>query len=203
MRAARYQGSLRRGAQSRAHGVPGLDAEYERPSAPDLVIHPGDIERALGLLFGRAGSARMTPVDVLAALAVAVAAGGLIGAERQQAHGTRSGDFGGVRTFPLLAIVGVIAALLRPVLGAWVVGALLLAVVVSLGAVQARARSDDSGVSSEVAALVTFSLGVMSATPELMPDASRYLVVAGIAAITMALLRAEATLARLHRENFE
>jgi uncharacterized membrane protein (DUF4010 family) len=130
----------------------------------------------------------MTPADALAALAVAVAAGGLIGAEREQSHGTRSGDFGGVRTFPLLAIVGVIAGLLRPVLGAWSVGALLLAVVVSLGIAQARARSDDSGVSSEVAALVTFSLGVMSATPELMPDASRYLVVAGIAASTMALL---------------
>jgi hypothetical protein len=130
----------------------------------------------------------MTPADALTALAVAVAAGGLIGAEREQAHGVTHRDFGGVRTFPLLAMVGVIGGLLRPTLGAWIVGALLLAVVVALGVAQARAKADDIGVSSEVAAIVTFGLGVMSATPELMPKGSRYLVVLGIAAVTMALL---------------
>jgi uncharacterized membrane protein (DUF4010 family) len=128
----------------------------------------------------------MTPVEALTALAVAVAAGGLIGAEREQARS--AGDFGGVRTFPLLAIVGVIAGLLRPTLGAWFVGALLLAVAVALGIAQARAKGEDIGVSSEIAAVVTFALGVLSATPEFMPDASRYLVVAGVAATTMGLL---------------
>ena len=62
----------------------------------------------------------MTPGQALTAVAVAVAAGGLIGAERQQAHsGHADSDFGGVRTYPLLAIVGVIGGLLRPALGAW------------------------------------------------------------------------------------
>jgi uncharacterized membrane protein (DUF4010 family) len=131
----------------------------------------------------------MNPVDALTALAVAVAAGGLIGAERQRAHaGQEGGDFGGVRTFPLLAIAGVVGALLRPALGAWIVGALLAAVVVALGVAQAKARTDDVGVSSEIAAIVTFGLGVMSATPELMPNTARYLVVAGVAAVTMGLL---------------
>jgi len=130
----------------------------------------------------------MTPAEALSALAVAVAAGGLIGAEREQAHGSRASDFGGVRTFPLLAIVGVIAGLLRPALGAWIVGALALAVIVALAVAQARAHGDDIGVSSELAAIVTFGLGVMSATPELMPGSSRYLVVAAVAAVTMALL---------------
>ena len=130
----------------------------------------------------------MTATDALVALAVAVAAGGLIGAEREQAHGAHASDFGGVRTFPLLAIVGVLAGFLRPVLGAWFVGALLVAVVVALAIAQVRSAGDDIGVSSEIAAIVTFGLGVMSATPELMPDPSRYLLVAGIAAVTMALL---------------
>ena len=125
----------------------------------------------------------------LTALAVAIAAGGLIGAERQQAHAGRDGaDFGGVRTFPLLAITGALAGFLRPVLGAYIVGALLVAVVVALGIAQWKTRGDDIGVSSEIAAIVTFGLGVLSATPELMPDASRYLLVAGTAAATMALL---------------
>jgi len=42
--------------------------------------------------------------------------------------------------------VGVVAALLRPALGAWVVGALLAAVAVALGVAQAKAKSDDVGV---------------------------------------------------------
>jgi uncharacterized membrane protein (DUF4010 family) len=138
----------------------------------------------------------MTPGEALTALAVAVAAGGLIGAERQQAHAAlqkahaaRAGEeFGGIRTYPLLAIVGVIGALLQPALGAWVIGALLVAVVVALGIAQARSKTDDVGVSSEIAAIVTFGLGVLSATPALLPDSARFLVVAGIAATTMALL---------------
>jgi uncharacterized membrane protein (DUF4010 family) len=130
----------------------------------------------------------MTPTEALVALAVAVAAGGLIGAEREQAHGVHASDFGGVRTFPLLAIVGVLAGCLRPALGAWFVGALLFAVVVALAIAQLRSARDDIGVSSEIAAIVTFALGVMSATPELLPDASRYLLVAAVAAVTMALL---------------
>jgi uncharacterized membrane protein (DUF4010 family) len=130
----------------------------------------------------------MTPVDALTALAVALAAGGLIGAERQQAHAGRAGDFGGVRTYPLLAMVGVLAGLLRPALGTSVVLGLLGAVVIALGIAQAKAHGEDLGVSSEIAAIVTFGLGVLSATPELMPDPARYLLVAGIAAVTMALL---------------
>lgn len=131
------------------------------------------------------------PLDfarALTALAVAVAAGGLIGAEREQAHTARNGgEFGGVRTFPLLALTGVVAALLRPTLGAWIVAGLLAAVVVTLGIAQAKNHVDAS-VTSEIAALVTFALGVTSATPELLPDTERYLLVAGVAASTMALL---------------
>jgi uncharacterized membrane protein (DUF4010 family) len=130
----------------------------------------------------------------LTALAVAVAAGWLVGAEREQAHSTRDrGDFGGVRAFPLLAIAGVVAALLRPALGTWIVVALLAAVVVTLGISQAKATGEDVGVTSELAAIVTFALGVTSATPELLPDPERYLLVAGVAASTMALLALKRT----------
>ena len=43
-------------------------------------------------------------------------------------------------------------------------------------------------MTSEVAALLTFGLGVLAGTPEVLPDTQRYLLVAAIAAITMALL---------------
>ncbi|HTQ05628.1 MAG TPA: DUF4010 domain-containing protein [Polyangiaceae bacterium] len=137
----------------------------------------------------------MNFAHALTALAVAAAAGGLIGAEREQARADRDGgEFGGVRTFPLLAIAGGLAGLLRPALGPWIVAALLLAVVLALGISQAKARADDVGVTSEVAAIVTFALGVTSTTPELLPDAERYLLVAGVAASTMALLALKRTL---------
>ncbi len=131
----------------------------------------------------------MTASEALQALAVAVGAGLLIGAERQRAHEERPGsDFGGIRTFPLFAIAGVMGALLGRALGTWITGALLGAVAVALGVAQARAKSEDVGVSTEIAAIITFSLGVLAATPELMPDSPRFLLVAGIAATTMALL---------------
>jgi adenylylsulfate kinase len=43
------------GRRAALHDVPGLDAEYERPGAPDLVIRPGEAERALGVLFEKLG----------------------------------------------------------------------------------------------------------------------------------------------------
>jgi uncharacterized membrane protein (DUF4010 family) len=127
--------------------------------------------------------------DALLSLAVAVAAGGLVGAERQQAQSGHAGtDFGGVRTFPLVALAGALGALLRPFVGGWVLAALLASVVVFLAISHARAKDEDLGVSSEIAAIVTFVLGAVAATPEVLPSGPRYLVVAAGAATTMALL---------------
>jgi uncharacterized membrane protein (DUF4010 family) len=52
----------------------------------------------------------------------------------------------------------------------------------------ARSKDEDLGVGSEIAAIVTFVLGAIAATPVLMPDGPRYLLVAAAAATTMALL---------------
>lgn len=131
----------------------------------------------------------MTFQDALLSIAVSVAAGALVGAERQQAQGARAGaDFGGVRTFPLVALAGAMGAILRPFVGAWLLAALFVGVVVLLGISHARSKDEDLGVSSEMAALVTFVLGVVAATPALLPDGPRYLLVAAGAATTMALL---------------
>lgn len=119
---------------------------------------------------------------------MAIAAGGLVGAERQQAQSGRAGsDFGGVRTFPLVALAGALGALLRPFFGAWLLAALLAAVVALLAVSHARSK-DDVGVSSEMAAIVTFVLGAVAGTPALLPDGPRFLLVAAGAATTMALL---------------
>jgi len=130
----------------------------------------------------------MTLQDALLSIAVAIAAGGLVGAERQQAHAGRPGsDFGGVRTFPLVALTGAIGAMLRPIFGEWLLAALLAAIVVLLAISHARTK-DDLGVSSEIAAIVTFVLGAVAGTHEILPDGQRYLLVAAGAATTMGLL---------------
>ena len=126
----------------------------------------------------------MTPEDVLLSLAVALAAGALIGAEREQAH--KKTDFGGVRTFPLIALLGAIGALLDE--GGFVLAVLLVGVIALIGISYARRSHEDPGVTSEVAAIVTFALGALAGSGELLPRAERLLLVIGLAAVTMALL---------------
>ncbi|MBP9113266.1 MAG: MgtC/SapB family protein, partial [Polyangiaceae bacterium] len=138
----------------------------------------------MGILFSS-----MTLQEALASIAVAVAAGALVGAERQQAHSQRSGsDFGGVRTFPLVALAGALGAMLRPFVGAWLLAALFAGVAALLVSAHARAKDAGLGVTSEMAAIVTFVLGTIAATPEILPNGPRYLLVATGAATTMGLL---------------
>jgi uncharacterized membrane protein (DUF4010 family) len=120
----------------------------------------------------------------LVSIAVSAAAGALIGAERQQA----GSDFGGIRVFPLVALAGALSAILRPFVGAWLLGAVLVGIVAFLAISHARAKDPDLGVSSEMAAIVTFVLGAVASTPDLLPDGPRYLLVAAVSAATMGLL---------------
>ncbi len=134
----------------------------------------------------------LTLQRALLSIAVALAAGGLVGAERQQAlhqQAPASSDFGGIRAFPLLALAGVVGALLRPFVGGWLLAALLVSVVGLLIVSRARSHDEDLGISSEIAAIVTFVIGAVAGTPEIMPsDGARYLLVAACAAATMGLL---------------
>ena len=137
----------------------------------------------------------MTSRDALLSLLVAVAAGGLIGAEREQAQrAKRAGEFGGIRTFPLVALLGATGALLRPIAGVWVVGVGFAALALLLAASYVRSRDGDVGISTEIAALLTYVLGAVAATPELGHD--RHLVVVVCSGITMLLLALKAPLHR-------
>jgi uncharacterized membrane protein (DUF4010 family) len=131
----------------------------------------------------------VTPRDTLLSLAVAVAAGALVGAEREQAHGNAAQrDFGGIRTFPLIALLGAFGALLESAGSAWILVGFLLALSALIVRSQGRGRREGPGITSEVAAIVTFALGALSASPELMANGPRWLLVIGSAAVTMALL---------------
>src|SRR5262245_63433163 len=131
----------------------------------------------------------MTLQGILLDLAIAAAAGGLVGVERQQAMSAQpERDFGGIRTFPLIAILGCVGALLTPELGPWVLITFLVSVTVLLAMSHVRSPMRDAGLTSEFAAMVTFGAGAIAGSHHLLDSVPRYLLVASLAAVTMALL---------------
>ena len=90
------------------------------------------------------------------ALAIAAAIGLLIGAERERAKGAQS--IAGIRTFALAAVLGSISATIP-----WAAGGVLIVGIVALIVVgYLRTDTDDSGITTEVALLLTVALGVLS-----------------------------------------
>lgn len=135
----------------------------------------------------------MTAYETAASFALVLAVGFLIGLQREQmmaADRAGRGLFvGGIRTFPLVALAGGLSAVLARAFGAWTVGVALAA----LGLLVAIAYADDvrhgrdRGVTSEAAFIVTFLLGAVGLTPDVLPE-YRLLIVAGVGVAATALL---------------
>jgi uncharacterized membrane protein (DUF4010 family) len=91
-------------------------------------------------------------------LAIAVGLGLLVGLQRERA----SGHLAGFRTFPLVALLGAMAGLLAQTLGGWVVAAgfAALAGVVVAGNFLAPHEDRDPGITTEVALLLIYGVGV-------------------------------------------
>jgi len=92
-------------------------------------------------------------------LLAAIGIGLLIGIERERAKGGGSDRAaGGIRTFTLLGLLGALAHLMGHF------GVLVAGIFVSLAVVASyrRSRATDPGLTTEVAMLVTFSLGVLA-----------------------------------------
>jgi uncharacterized membrane protein (DUF4010 family) len=100
----------------------------------------------------------MDLTTTLTKLGIALALGLLVGLQRQRADSRVAG----VRTFPLITLCGAVAALAAPALGAWLVaaGALgLTAMLVVSNVAKMRADEHDSGITTEVAALLMYAVG--------------------------------------------
>ncbi len=141
------------------------------------------------------GFAPVSPaaIEILLSLGVALAAGFLVGAEREQGRHT---TFGGIRTFPLIALGGAVAMLLgwaaMAVLGG-VTGALL-----AISYYRDSARPEGLGLSTEIAALVTYGLGALCTARDLgLGLRERLLLVAASATATLALLAVKQPLHRV------
>jgi uncharacterized membrane protein (DUF4010 family) len=138
-------------------------------------------------------------------LGLALAAGLLIGLEREQSAPAdpRAESFlGGARTHPLVALTGGLAALLARRLGVAVVVAPFAALVVFLvvNYVDDVRRGKDRGLTSEAAFMVSFLLGALALSPELVPGTGRrFVVVLGTAVVAAALLSSKPVLQPLMR----
>ena len=135
-----------------------------------------------------------TTSESLQSLAVALLVGLLIGLDRERAEVRKQRQlFAGIRTFPLIALLGAALTLLRSELGPWPLLAGFLAIAgISLVSYARGAGEGDMGATTEVAALGAFALGAMAGVGQL--------VVAGAAGVAVAVLLAvKPSLERLSR----
>ncbi len=138
-------------------------------------------------------------------IGVALAAGLLIGFEREQsqpADAPAIGFLGGARTFPLFALVGALSVLLGH--GSWLffplVSFLGMLGLVTISYADDVRKERDRGLTTEAALLITFLLGALSATRNLIvPEGRRVIVVLGCAVVVTLLLSSKPRLQQLVR----
>lgn len=102
----------------------------------------------LALLFQKAG--------------ISLLVGALVGIERERAQEEHRLLFAGIRTFPLIGLLGFLAALLGSAISPWMLGVLsvgFMALVVA--SYYLEARDGSHGATSEVAAMIVFVLGAL------------------------------------------
>jgi hypothetical protein len=98
-------------------------------------------------------------LTLLHRLVIAILVGFLIGLQRQRVRG----HLAGIRTFPLVALLGVLSGALIPTAGAWVAGAALLGLAAFAAQTYPRgvpATEASYGITTEVTLLIVFVLGV-------------------------------------------
>jgi uncharacterized membrane protein (DUF4010 family) len=143
-------------------------------------------------------------LEPFASLGLALAAGLLIGLERERSasEDRRSESFlGGARAHPLFALAGGVATLASRQLGAAPVvltlGALIVLLAINYGA--DVLRNGPHGITSEAAFLLSFLLGVLALTQVIEPLGRRAFVVAAVAVMATFLLSAKERLHPLAR----
>jgi len=146
--------------------------------------------RALADGAGRRDSGPTEPANV-SGLAVPAGVGSLIGLERQQAMARKAGQTppAGLRTLPLFALSGSLVMLLGgassllPTAGGLALVALLAA--------HRRGHPEaepETGVTTEVAAVVTSRLGMLAVAADVVPRTQTWLALVAGAVVVVALL---------------
>lgn len=135
-------------------------------------------------------------------LGLALLAGLLVGLEREQSRPTEEDDtgfFGGIRTYPIIALVGAMGALLHKDVGPvpLLVGGLGVVVLTAISYFRDSSRGR-FGITSEATALLTFLLGAFSVAEGVIASIqTRVFVVASVAVASTLLLSARTQLRSL------
>lgn len=131
-------------------------------------------------------------------IGIALGLGLLVGLQRQRTES----EIAGIRTFPLITVLGLLSGLLALEFGGWVVAAALvaLAALLVIGDVATFLRGEiDPGMTTEVAALVMFAVGVLIS----LERAAIGVVVAGAVLVLLQWkLPLHRLAARMGREDF-
>lgn len=116
----------------------------------------------------------------LSRLAVALLVGLLIGLDRERAEARKAREvFGGIRTFPLIALAGCVPMLLMEQTGPWLLIVVFMAVAgIELLAYQKAAQQGYVGATTEAAGLATFLLGAVAGAGHLLLAGAGGVVVA-------------------------
>ncbi len=151
----------------------------------------------------------MEPYEPHLAIATALAVGILVGLEREQKRPEHpTSMFGGVRTYPIIALIGALAALLEPV-SSWLPLIALAGVVVLVAISYANdvREHDDHGVTTEASVIATFLLGALAAAHgAIEPMETRFLLVVALGVVMTFLLSSKQWLhglaSKVSREDF-
>lgn len=139
----------------------------------------------------------MERYEPFASLGLALLAGLLVGLEREQSKpkDEHRGFLGGIRTYPILALIGAVTVLLAPTLGPWplLVAGLGLLVLVAVSYWRDSGLGH-GGITSELSALLTLLLGALAAASSLGSFEKRAFVISAIAVSATVLLSAKAQL---------
>ena len=130
-------------------------------------------------------------IGVLLNFLLAIALGALIGLEREYARYRNKGHaYAGIRTFPLIALAGALAALLGQALSIWIllisIGFMGILVVVAYY-VTAELDRTHIGTTSEIAGFITFFIGILTFYQQ-------YLLAVALTALTALILYARSLL---------
>ncbi len=151
----------------------------------------------------------MEPYETHIALATALAVGLLVGVEREQSKPERPGSaLAGMRTYPIVALIGALATMLEPA-SMWL-PLIALAGVFALVAISYASdvrRDRDHGATTEVSVIATYLLGALATSRGVIePMTERLVVVAGLGVALTFLLSSKPFFHRLaeriSREDF-
>jgi uncharacterized membrane protein (DUF4010 family) len=116
----------------------------------------------------------------LGSLAIALGLGLLVGLQRESAES----KLAGLRTFPLVTLLGSVCALLTPAAGGWVLAAGLLGVAAATAmgnAARLREREASPGITTEVALLLMYGVGAYT----VLGDRAAAVVLGGTIAVLL------------------